>query len=283
MSNSFFFISLFFYFLQGIIHVYFIHHYLIPKYGIKSFIFGLFFFLLYLYILFTYIYLDVPLRTTLGLLCFELIGFCLYDGKLFKRLLAGPLLCTCSVIAEIVFQCILVFILNMPVMTLLSPLALFLTLFFNTLLYFIIIKLLLYFLSRSFTTTPQYSKLFFASITTVFLIAIILSESLYLNQLFFVVSVTDNYTSSLIITFLCFFACILLNIYIYYSIKSLKSDLAKQTLFQLMHDEYLSQINDLLLSKHSKKQVSYLRHDIINYLQTISQYSKEDTSSDTKN
>lgn len=280
MGNDtlFFIINIFFFSLQMIISAYFIHCYLTPKFGIKSFINGFLILIFFIYLFMNYFYSNVPMRMILGVSFLEIVSWSLYDGKLFKKLLAGPIIFCCSALAELIIQFILVFILDIPIFDNLSNVILILIVFFNTLMFFIFTKVFLHLFSKPFLTTQQYSRLFLSSTISLFLIAIIISESLYINKLIFVTTAIVDYQLSFIILSICFILSLVVNIYIYYSVKSLKNDISKELISQLLQEDYTSQINSYLLSKNTDDSINHLRHDIMNYIQTVSIYKQEEDS-----
>lgn len=254
---------------QTIIYGIFYHKFLTPKYGIKSFIIFTTTLCSICFILTLNIYGIMPFKMLVYMIFFFLASFLLYDGKFIKRILIGPLLYAITAFVDFLFQFILIFVFQYQNL-IDAPLSIYIFIFISeTILIFIIVNIILLHSHTSLFSSEKFSRLFINLTITIFIISIILSDSFYYNNIIIVDNKIKNYIVSYVTLFICFISFIFLVRKIYISIKSLKQSITNQIITQEIYNQYLYQLNQYLNMKNNEDNIKHLRHDIMNYIQTI--------------
>lgn len=262
-------------FFQTVIYGLFYHKFLIPKYKNKSLI-------IFIIILFTIsvslnnIYGILPFKMLIYMIFFFIASFTLYNGTLIKRILAAPILYAVTAFVDFLFQFILIFIFQYPNF-INAPLGIYIFIFIlETILIFIILNIILLYTHSSLFSSEKFSRLFIYLTMTVFIISIILSDSFYYNDIIILDPLFKNFTVSYITISICFMCFLFLIRTIYKYIQSLKQSITSEMITQQIYNQYIHQLNQYIDMKENDENMKHLRHDIMNYIQTIHTI-KEDT------
>lgn len=271
-------IYVFLHFLTFLIHPFLINYFylrfLTPYHKKKAIIYGTLLFSINIIIVTFFIYDNNLLRSVTTLLSFEIIALMLYQDSIGRKLSAGVLMLFFDSIGDILAEFVLIFFLgNTDMYQLPYPIFLFILLFANLIIY-IFIRLFLQIFNNSPALSKNYHKLFTALSVFLCLLTLALLYSFIFNKFISLSSFTLSSHSILLMLLLYFICCLICLIYIYKSITSLHKSITHQLIIKSLHDLYLSQIHDLIDLKNNSQQINYLRHDIMNYLQTIEAYNQ---------
>ena len=264
-------------FIQYILYCYFIDRFLIPKYK-KSFWINLIGFTVLDFFILTYLYYYAPFRTLIPFVYFQIVAFLLYKDSLLKTISVVPMIIMTTAIVEFLGQFIMFFIFQQSTFND-APLSIMIFVFiFVNFAYLIITKLLLYFFHNQIILPSNFSSLYICLMIILLMVSIVVTESLYFNGVFSIS--TYNNSNYLLVSFSTIIvACtieILLTIFISKKIRYLKKNVSKELMMQSLSNEYSYLLDEYINTKENDQELQYLRHDIMNYLQTFHTYQNKE-------
>lgn len=254
---------------QGLVYGYFLHNYLKPKYGKKSFLYYYITFIPYLLIILCLLYEEIFIRTLFTIFFLTLSAFLFYTGNKIKIVLVGALLYTISGIAEILSQFIIVFIFQHNIFETLPNHLLIIILLTAILFMFIIENIFLTFSHKNFNFNTKFSNILICLSFQGLLISIVLSYGSYSNGLLSPQTFSFNVNHIFLIIVLCFIMTIFLIMYMIRALYKLKQSISKELIIQSIYQQNIEQLQQYLDSKDKENTIAQLRHDVINYLQTM--------------
>lgn len=262
-------------FAQLTCYAIFFQGFLTPKYGKKSMYLTMLSILIMFYIIFLTCFEIFPIKAILYLTVFLFASFAFYNGTLLKRMIIGPLIFSITAFIDFLFQFVLIFILQYENLEIV-PLYIYIVIFISeTIIIYIINNFLLIYLNSAFFTSQKSYQLFLVLTLYLFFISIILSESFFINHIISFDNQFHNQKSYYIAASVCFLICLFIMKYMYELLKTLKQNTLQQLISQTIHKEYINQLNTYLEMKNNDDQaIRQMRHDIINYLQTIETYNQ---------
>lgn len=271
-------IYVFLHFLTFLIHPFLINYFylrfLTPYHKKKAIIYGTLLFSINIIIVTFFIYDNNLFRSVTAFLSFEIIALMLYQDSIGRKLSAGVLMLFFDSIGDILAEFVLIFFLESNNLFALPYTIFFFILLFANIIIYIFIRLFLQIFNKNSPLNNDYNKLFTALSIFVCLLTLALLYSFIFNKFISLSSFTLSKHHILYIFILYFLGCIACIIYIYKTITLLHKSITNQLITKSLHDLYLSQIHDLIDLKNNSQQINYLRHDIMNYLQTIEAYNQ---------
>ena len=284
--NDQYFLHMFFHFSSFLSQIflcnYFYLRYLTPKNKQQAIIYTSLIYFVYILLVTLFAYKNTLLRIFSNLFMLTFFAVYFYQDSPFKKIRAGFFMFIFNAISDIISQYIIIFILGYTIF-LEIPLGIFICLLlFSILLIFLTIQFFLHFFASKVSISTRYSRLYTALSILQCLLTIILLYSFIFNGLIVRYPSDSPEQSKLIfILFIIFYAlCSILCIrYILHSTITLQKDITKELLIQSLNDLYLKQLNEYSNSKNTHdEQMKYLRHDIMNYLQTIHTHQQKENS-----
>lgn len=210
------------------------------------------------------------------LLDFEIIAIILYKDNISKKIIAGILMLFFEFAADIIAQLTLIIFFGNTNFFNLSYGMLFFSLVYGNLIIYIFIELFLQIFNKNISFQTKYHQLFVALTIFVCLLTFTVLYSIIFNQIITIAPFSFSAKNIFIVFMTDIICCLICLIYIYQSIRKLHKNITKEMIIQSLHNFYLTQINDLLKLKNNDEQIKYLRHDIMNYLQTIDIYNQQE-------
>ena len=260
---------------QPFLFNYFLLRYLTPKNPKKAKIYGFFIFFIFSICVTLILYNLVLLRSIMSIIVFQIICIVLYQDHLFKKFSAGLLMFLFDVLGEITSEFILLFFLGKEVITLISYPVLIFILFISMINVFIYINIFLHFFKNITFIENSYNKIFTVLTFFICLLSSVLFYSFAFNGTIVMGTFQPTLLKLISVLIVYIVGSIICTIYLYKSIRSLQQDIKNKILVQAIHNQYLSQLNDFITIKENSDNIKYLRHDIMNYLQTISTYQSK--------
>lgn len=265
------------FFVQFILLNYLYLHFLQPYHNqYKTIIYSFLIYLIFAFIAGFVIY-EIPLlRSFNAIVDFEIIAILLYKDNISKKIIAGILMLFFEFAADIIAQLTLIIFFGNTNFFNLSYGMLFFCLLYGNLIIYIFIELFLQIFNKNISFQTKYHQLFIALSLFICLLTFTVLYSIIFNQIITISPFSFTAKNILIILITDIICCLICLIYIYKSIRKLHKNITKEMLIQSLHNFYLTQINDLLKLKNNDEQIKYLRHDIMNYLQTIDIYNQKE-------
>ena len=121
----------------------------------------------------------------------------------------------------------------------------------------------------------QFSVLYNLLMGILLLVSIILSESFYFNGVFSIKPQNISYVTTFLISLIL---CFILTIILYKHIRRLEKKISEEMKIQALSKQYSTLLNEYMKDFDNKEDIQYLRHDIMNYLQTIHTYSQKEAN-----
>lgn len=272
MANTNELVSLIIHFLsflpQPFLTNYFYTRYLTPKNKKRCTFYVFISYFIYL-IFIIFVYEQFLLRFIGYLITIQIISICFYKDNIGKRISAGLLVTFFNSMADIISQYIIIFFLGSDTFIHLSyPLLCYILIQANIII-FIFIKIFLHFFQTNISYSNKYSKLFTALNIFLCLLTNALLYSFVFNDFIKLHDFKTTFIQIFFILAIYLFGFIFCSIYIYKSIIDLKDSITKELLMQYMHQQYLTQLAKYIDARDNDEQIKHLRHDIMNYVQTI--------------
>ena len=260
---------------QPFLFNYFLLRYLTPRDVKQAKKYGFFIFFIFAIFVTLVLYNLVLLRSIASIIVFQIICISLYQDHLYKKISAGLLMFLFNVLSEITSEFILLFFLGKDVFAIISYPVLITILVISMINIFIYINIFLHFFKNITFIENSYNKIFTVLTLFICLLTSILFYSFAFNGTFVMGTFQPTLLKLISILIIYIVGSVICTIYIYKSLHSLQQDIKNKILMQSIYNQYLSQLNDFINIKENSDNIKYLRHDIMNYLQTINTYQSK--------